>query len=136
MLAERGHLHRLEFRAVVGVQGNVEQAVVLRAEALDRRDKLCAFLVAENDIALGQALHILGERLRHTAREDDDAVGILAAHAVEQLAVFRVADCRDGAAVDDGDVGAVPVIGGHIAVPDKILAHCLRLVLIHLAAER
>ena len=136
VLAERGDRHRLKQRALILMYGNVEQSVSLNTKTLDRRYQLGTLLVAEDDVALGKTLHLLGKRLRHAARQHHDALRILAADAVDQLSVLRVADRGHGAAVDDGDVRVLLVLRRHIAVPQQVLTHRLGLVLIHLTPER
>ena len=129
--------HRQIFVGVdAAVGGDLDQGAAVSEVCFDRRHQSAALLVAEDDVALRKGAHLLGERLRHTARQHDDPVGVLPPDAVDQLAVLGVADRRDRAGIDDRDVRFFFVLRQNIAVTKQLLAHCLRFVLIDLAAER
>ena len=136
MLAEGRNRKILVHIAAVQISRNIHKPASAGNKLLNSGHKLRALLVAEDDVALLELLHLIGERLGHAARQHDYTVGILPPYAVDELAVFGVAHRGNGAGIYNGYIGFVLVLRQKIAVFKQSLAHSLGLILIHLAAER
>ena len=66
---------------------------------------------------------------------EDHRAGVLALGAAQPLTAFLVTEIRDGAAVDDIDIGPFLVGDDGVAVFLKQLCQCASFVLIYLAAQ-
>ena len=83
--------------------------------------------------------HFILDRLRPAAADTDDAVGIL---ALQPLGVAEVSDepivglLSDRARVEEDEVGVVLALGLGVAERLEHALHPLRVVRVHLAAER
>ena len=94
------------------MSGDVDKRRALSEKSVDRRNKACPLLVAEDYIALIELLHFIRERLRHTARKHYNSRGIIAAYPVNKLAVFSVADRGYGAGIYDKNVRKILIFRG------------------------
>ena len=91
--------------------------------------------VAEDDVSLFQLLCVLRKCLRHTAGENDYAFRVVAFEFSDCLTCFSVAFCGYGTGVDNIDIGVFVGCNDFKAVCRHFFRHCLRFVLIDLAAE-
>ena len=89
-----------------------------------------------DDVRLIERRRLVGIGLDHTAAEDDAGVGGHAAEFPDGLAGLLVGDRRDGAGVDDVDVGTFRLLGQEEPCPAKPFRQRLRVVFVHFTAER
>ena len=90
---------------------------------------------AGHNVSLGNLGGLLGESLGVAAGQHRHRAGVLALGAAQPLTAFLVTEIRDGAAVDDIDIGPFLVGDDGVAVFLKQLCQCASFVLIYLAAQ-
>ena len=90
---------------------------------------------AGHNVSLGDLGGLLGESLGIAAGQHRHRAGVLALGAAQPLTAFLVTEIRDGAAVDDIDIGPFLVGDDGVAVFLKQLCQCAGFVLIYLAAQ-
>ena len=121
---------------VGSTEGRRYSVRVGRPVGLENRQQTALLLIADEDIHRGIRLKLRGARLYIAARRDHDGSRIHAPGLMNHLPRLPVGDVRDGAGIDDIDVGwgALP---GHD--PDagaaELLEHRIRFIGIDLAAQ-
>ena len=102
---------------------------------LDVIDDVRALLRAEHDAHAFDGLDFIRRDLRIAAADGHDGLRVLAMRAADDLAALAVAEARDGASIDDVDIGARLERHDLIAALLEETLHGLRLKLVDLTAK-
>ena len=129
--------HRHRFKRVAGfVRLDVHNALVRGEVGQDMRQQAGAVAVAQHHVGFAQPLRLLRERLRHTARQDDNRIGMGAPRTVQGLAHLLVAGGGDGAGIEQHHVRRLALGTGLEPAFQQLPKYCLGFVLIDLTAQR
>ena len=104
-------------------------------KVLEYIGKLFVVFIAEDNISLKKLLCLVGIRLRHTACENNNAVGILPFEASYGLTGFLVSGSSNRAGIYNNHIGFLFAVYDFISSFFQAFAYCLTLVLINLTAE-
>ena len=102
---------------------------------LDVIDDVSALLRAEHDAHALDGADLVRRDLRVAAADGHDGLRVLAMRAADDLAALAVAEARDGASIDDVDIGARLERHDLIAALLEETLHGLRLKLVDLTAK-
>ena len=82
-------------------------------------------LVADNNIRFAKLFACFGGSLRHTARQNNNAVGMLFFKSADSLSCFAVAFGSNGAGIYNLNIGRLGMVGNYKPVAFKVLRHGL-----------